>query len=853
MDIVIDKSYAKGYEFPNRDINPQEKGESYCMQWSKAIYGRYVGGRTAWGPDKRKWWHTMRAYSRGEQDIQKYKSWLTSDLSEDGGSVDSYDDAIGNSALGRRAKREGWYNLLWDVVSPASKIMNSLHGMFDDVEYDLYVDVVDAKSRALQEQEKWKTILLGRNAEWQAEYKRKAGIPVDEVVPLPKSEEEFDVRAANEGFKLGVAKAMQKLVRVAVDHDSEWVDVLKKKLIDSFFVCSAAAARDWYDPEEKRFKAKYADIADVIIQYSKEFDFNDSEYGGVFSVQTISFLKKKRPDISENEWKSLARNYMGRLSNPSDVVNWGLTYDVYDSETGCWKYDSFKVLTLEAEWIDYDITKALSYRSVHGRETYHRIGYDTEIKPLSAKQIERGARQEVVERVKRRLYECTWVVGSDIVFDYGPVRMAPKDGDYRPTLRLKVEQLQQKSIIEQLYPVFDQFFIAWLRYQNSMAKMIERGYAVNMSMLMNVTDGTGRKMSLEDIFDLWRQVGILPYMVSIAGNYQGGAVSPVMPIDGGLGERLAESIRTFEWCFWMIENITGLNPVALGSTPKQDTPVTTMQMSLQATSNSLKPVINALMELKKNTATNLLRRIQVGLRNDVSIRKSYAGAIGVADVDALVVAEKDLAKYGLTMNFRPGTAFKEKLREYIRLCLQPGRNGVTRLDPNDAMFFEERLDQGGDLIEIRQQIAYTIEKNKQRDFAEQQAHIDRQNQGLMAQQQQKSQYEAQMKQMEAELKAMQENLATTNKLRVDRANRNSELFAKLAEQGPEATNELLAAAGIMGDLSVADLPVVLARLRGMAQPPPTQGRNMPPEGFSPEGGAEHQPGAESPPEATGGG
>jgi len=434
------------------------------------------------------------------------------------------------------------------------------------------------------------------------------------------------------------------------------------------------------------------------------------------------------------------------------------------------------------------------------------------------------------------LYECSWVVGTEYTYNCGPVQMAPKDANYRPTLRLKVEQLGQKSITEQLYPVYDQFFIAWLRYQNSMAYMVERGYAVNMGMLMNLTDGKNKKMSWGDAIKLMKQTGFLPFMTSIPGNYQGGAISPLVPIEGGIGKRLEESIKTFEWCFWMIENITGLNPIALGSTPQRDVPVTTTQMSLQGTSNTLKPIIVAIMELKKNTATSLLRRIQVGLRNDSNIRASYTGVIGEADMEAIVAAERDLARYGLSLNFRPDYAFKEKLRKYIELCLQPGRDGIAPLSPDDALYFEERLDQGGDLMEIRQQIKYTIEKNRQREFAERQANIREQNEGLRRIEEQKTQGEAAMKQMDAELNAMRANIEVMNQIKLNRHKGNIDLFEELVKQGPGMWQQAMDAVSQMNDLSEADLPIILSRMNQSAN-----ASGVSPEQVFPPGGSEPLP------------
>ena len=776
--------YSKKYKdnpsgFPDRDRNPKSKDDKYHLQWAEAIYSKFLGDKTAWPFEQRSWWNYLRAYSKGEQSVTKYQSWLLGDNTTDEGAYTSYDDAIGS--LSKRAKREGWYNVLWDIVSPAPKIMNSIHGMFDDLEYDVFADVVDAKSKDLEEDKKWKTIVEGKFASWQAEFKKNAGIPMDEEVPLPKSEEEFDRMASKEGYKLGVAKAMQKLTRYAVEGDSKWMDVIKKKVLEDFIAIGRAAIKDYFDPEDGKFKVKYLDVANVIIQHSKEFDFNDSEYAGYFGVWTISNLKTKRPDIPEKQWKELAKQYTGYLGNPSDSGNFDSLYGTAGSDNLSYKYDEFKVSVLETEWIDTDSKKALKYHSVYGRDTYHRVGYDKDLDPLSKKQVKKGASQSLVKTNVRLLRQCSWVVGSEVIFDAGPVNMAARPDKTKPKLSIRVESLQSKSLTEQLYPIYDQFFMAWLRHQNSMSMMIEKGYAVDMSMLMNITDGEGKKWDWDQVMNMWKQTGILPFMVSMGGGYQGGQTTPISEIPGGLGERLVESINLFAWCFKMIEDITGINPISLGATPDASAPVTTTRFALQATSNALKPIMLAILELKRAASDSLMRRLQIGLRNSKEIRETYTGVVGSADIEALVVGEKSAAQYGIVLKERPGELYKERIKAYIEAALQSGRDGRPGLTAPQALYFEERLSQGADLIEIRQQISYEIEKDKQEMEMSKQNAIEQQSQAVQQQEQQKSQNIAGLKQMESQLRMQEDSHATGNKAALNKQTNNYDYLKGLQE------------------------------------------------------------------------
>ncbi len=782
MAEFTDKRYAVGaVTFPDRDINPAQKDKNYDKAWATGIYSKYTNNRSAWPREARQWWSIMRRYAAGKQDTTKYKSWLLSDGSDSSGEYVSYDDDLGTLPLARRAKREGWYNVMWDVVSPAPKIMNSIHGMFDDFDYDMYVDALDAKSKELEEDEKWRKIVEGKFIDWQTDYKKKAGIPVDQSVPLPRSEEEFDMQAANEGYKIGIAKAMQKLVKFAVEEDSKWLGVIKKKILDDFLSIGKAAVRTYYDEEDKRFKIKYIDVADLVIQYSRESDYEDSEYAGYFTYWTISNLRNKFPNEKETTWRALAQKYQGYFGNPTGADAFK-DQDTADVGLRRWGYDGFKVQIFETEWIDTDIRRGLRYKSLYGRETYRRIGYNSKVKPLSEEKQKRGIEQNVEQIYYRYLRGAKWVVGSDLVFDYGPVNMAERPTPSKPVLTFKVESLQSKSVTEQLYPIYDQFFMAYLRHQNTISKMIEKGYAVDFGMLMNITDGDGKTWSWDQVLKMWKQTGILPYQTSVNGAYAGGAITPIHDIPGGLGDRLQESIAWFAWCSKMIEDITGINPVVLGATPSAEAPVATTQYSIQATTNSLRPIVNAMREVKSGASASLMRRIKIGIRNSDAIRKSYAGMIGDADMQALLLAEKRNAYYGLSIKERPGKIYRERLREYIKAALQSGRDGMPGLTFDQAMYLEERLDQGGDLIEIRQQVSYYIKKHSQQIAMQQQQNIAAQGEQQRAMAAENDRRQAELEQLKARLKMMEDASRTQNNLKEKRFTSNYDLFSKLLEQ-----------------------------------------------------------------------
>ena len=129
---VIEAYSSTDFYAPRKDIDPKTKGQDYHRQMAESIYSLFLRNRTAFTLSGYSDFANSREYSRGEQSIERYKSWL---LNEEIGnqqdqttySLSTFDD----TAIGRIQKREGWSNIIWNNVSPAPAILNAIHGLFD--------------------------------------------------------------------------------------------------------------------------------------------------------------------------------------------------------------------------------------------------------------------------------------------------------------------------------------------------------------------------------------------------------------------------------------------------------------------------------------------------------------------------------------------------------------------------------------------------------------------------------------------------------------------------------------------------------------------------------------------------
>ena len=126
----IQKYADNVYDFPIRDIDPKNKNGQYCLKWAEGIYSKFLCGKTAWGVSTYNEFDTLRRYSTGTQDVEQYKAYLMDSGTDTGSTTTGTWDSL---PLTRVAKREGWWNINFDNISPCPKILSSVHGMFDKI------------------------------------------------------------------------------------------------------------------------------------------------------------------------------------------------------------------------------------------------------------------------------------------------------------------------------------------------------------------------------------------------------------------------------------------------------------------------------------------------------------------------------------------------------------------------------------------------------------------------------------------------------------------------------------------------------------------------------------------------
>ena len=764
---IIGDYQKKDYPFPNRDVSATEKSKpEYVLSVGQNLYSKHVRNKTGSTHAYSEFFCELRDYGRGMQSTDKYKNFLGG-ISSDSSNTSDVD---GSWTRNKTSERKGWMNVLWDILSPAPKIRNMIHGIFDDIDFDVMVDAIDADSGAEAEEEKWRLWATTRTFIRGAldQMKQSAGLPVTTPDFIPESLDELEMYEKAGGFKQAYAMALEKLIR-HTDDVSDWGNI-KRKLIDDIIDLGICASKADYNDDESKVKWRYVDPADLVIQYSKYEDFNDAEYAGEFKDVTISELRRSlyKEGYSEKDIEKIAEDFCGYGDNPHSN-DWGDFSGRHDN--GGYRYDDFRANVFVYEWIDHTPEKKIRYTNKYGKVRW--LDYEGK-KP--------GNREEIVTTGKKTLFQGNWIVGTEIVYDYGAVHYQPRPVPRKVELTYKAFKIEGKSLMAILLPILDNIQIGWLKYQNALNTIFEEGYAVDFRLLQNISDGS-KKFSAAEAVKMWKETGILPYMSTPVGQYyRGGAVVPAHKLPGGMGESLNQAIMRLNTQMKLIEDMTGLSPVSLGGTPNPDAPVGTTERSIESTHNALKPMIRSVFYVKSNLGKITGIRIQQLLKYDDLAREQYTKVVGDQDVQSVILARDSGAEYGFNMEARPTQQEKMNLLRAAEIAMAPGRDGVPGIEYADYSYIVERLMGGGNLKEMRLYLVQARKKAKKEAFAQQQAMVQQQGQQNQQLKLLDAQKEEKTKQMDIQGEMMLDNNKHRNTMEELSFKLNAEYIQELKQE-----------------------------------------------------------------------
>ena len=751
MIVKISSFEGRDIPKPSDEVDPKYKETpEYALEWSKFIYSQWMNGYTGIKCNEQDKIKLLREYAAGRQSPDIYRQLLAPEAKGPKFIGDNQYDSLlkhGETMLSVDFSK---------IFSPIPKILLNIQGIMEDTEHDIVVNAMDEKSTSLKSQIKWQKFVDGAFKPFFDYINTTQGLPTKEDV-LPTTLEEMDLMQKIGSFKLAYEIGMQDALIETTNISKN--KKIKRSIISDLFTLGKAVVMCFTDLGGIT-KYRYVDIADFIIQESTEEDHSDANWGGPVIWMTISDIRARRPDLNEKLLEGLAKQW-GRTTST--------TLYATETRTGSFYYDSYRVPVGHFFWKSVDQqyqtkhTDGRTYNESWGRE-YDLTGklvkfntprmYDTEYRKTSVHE-------------RRNLYCTKYIIGSEIVFDNGPVDEIPFDyAEKDVRLPFMVFKIQGKPICETMLPIEDQIQLTYLELQNARAKAAPSGLKIEISSIENVKIGKKTLHPL-DVIKIRTQTGHMLYRLAPPepGNPIG-SQNPIEELLGGYEPAILSAVKSLELFYQEMERVSGISDMATGKSPQGEQGLGVTQIALDTTNNTLRPLYTGWVTLKEGALRYCAVKIQSHIIN-ATVESPYYEMLGPAKFFAIQGAGKyPPAYWGIEVQAKLDNVTKQAVMQSAQASLAVGKDGVPILTYSEYLFIVDKLNSGSNVAYIRAYIAY--KERKAQEASAQQANNSQMLtiKGKQDSDKQAAQLEVQKETVLSQLRTKEDDNATENKAKL---------------------------------------------------------------------------------------
>ena len=731
-------SNRKGTSFPDplADVSKKES-QAYGLQYAKAIesqWGKSTEANSLFGR-KATIFEKNRDYANGVQDTNIYKKLLR-----------SLDPSDGDGSL---------LNLDYTPVPILPKFVRVVVNKILSRNPYPNLEAVDPLSSSEKNRNKKRIEMQIAAKEQLKRLKDKAGMVLDiDPDDLPESEEETEIFLGT-NIKTDAEVAAQ----IATDMTLTWNDFNDstfRRCVNDLVALGMAVTKRSNDPNEG-IKTEYVDPINFIHSYTEDPNFGDLIYAG--HVKRISIQELKRlagGELEEEEFKKIATSVRNKFGNDPAYLN-SSSYN-RKLQRNQYGYDEYMVDVLDFEFISVDCIYFEEKENRFGNVNFFMKGFD--YTPKQGSVYERTPHKMEMNTV----YGGSYVLGSEIIFNYGRTKNVPKNLQDISKARLSysvvatnIRGMMPKSMVDSCTGFADMLQLTHLKIQQAIAKAKPDGLIIDIEGLENVQLGKGGELQPLDLHDIYEQTGVFYYR---SKNPEGGFQNPPVREIGNTIRNINELIGLYNHYLRMIRDATGVNEMMDASTPKGDTLVGVQQQAIAAGNNAIYDITNASMILFKKVCEDIVKCLQIIPMESV-LFNIYANAVGKENMQVLS-SFRDLPMYNFGVHVVKEMEDKEKayLEQNIQMSLQQ-----KEIDIEDAIAIRQLKDvnQAERLLVVRrrkriaqnQQIAM---QNSQQQAQIQQASAQATSQAKQQEMQMQAQIKAQEMQMQAQLDAQMEQM-----------------------------------------------------------------------------------------------
>jgi len=578
----VEKYKDSKFTNPGDNVDPKKKqdvSDKDAKDWFRRkmeyVYSCYIRDDAYIPYSTVRDYRICRLYGQGRQPNTKYMERLT----------------IQDKRTGIR---KGWMNISWDILPILPKFRSVVLGRFEEIDYSTQAYAIDDVSNTTREDIKWTKLVESKYADEMQKFRKELGL-MDEEQQLPftpKNIEEMDMLASMGFFKLAWEISMDKLL-IATTQKCNWPEI-KRRIFEDAIDLGIVAVKDYTDPVNGKPMVRYVDPEYLIIRQTRMNDFSNVAEAAEITWMSIGDLRAY--GLSDDEIIKASKAYSGIFGNPymTDIPG-------YPQDRN--RYDYLKVAVLDGEFESFD-TYFYESRMINGKEVYFNLPFNAQ--KATSKKNKFGSQQY------QKRYRCKWIIGTDIIFDYGLQYDQHYDQENKPRSSYSCYRIAEKSMISQCITTADDIQLAVLKLRSAMAESKPAGVMIEFGSLKEISMG-GEKMDPFDILKIYRDRGDLIFKYALQQNgmpLQGG-IPPIQELKGGIGPYLQELMSILDWNINMIREITGINAITDASSPAPNALVGVSQIAEQGTSNVLRPILSGYKSIKQRAYMNLCQRWQL--------------------------------------------------------------------------------------------------------------------------------------------------------------------------------------------------------------------------------------------------
>jgi hypothetical protein len=600
-----------GSAFPSDNVPVFRKSQrDWNFLWINAIIGQYFSGRTVINYLNRDQMILLRSFASGSQPINRYYGML-----------------FGKKVVEDPAKlqdRLGLFRSQFQIESPAPALGKYVFQKWQDAQFFIEAESYSPYAQDKKRKRQYESLAKGMVSPEALASMQQMGlqVPMNDAAESPL---EIELIQDIGGYKDAEEMSAETLLNHTDDiSESQTKEVLQ---CEDAICFNKIVSKVHFDRHQGKIVERYVDPVNFVAKTRDNVSPDNLIYAGEFRLAFIKDIRAQAKatgtEISEAQLMSAAKTFMDSYGNNRFVYNKN-SFEFSSTAVG-YTYDFFRVLVFDAVYLSIDREYKTIQKDERGKMS---------IKVFTAEELEQGLHKqfETTQSTTERYYRCSTVIGTPIVFDFGPNRNQTDDGDYRADCPYKMTIRPGRSMIDLCVPVLDDFALDYLKYENEKTRALTYVRSIDRGAFAKKNkDGTG-ETDYEQIELMGYSNQVFYNSVSRIGTAQINLPKPIEILPGEAQLIANNYLQKLNVNAQRLIMISGVDKVQ--AMPRMTNE--TVQIAEQTNEAGLSTILSMKFEHKKKVAKSTFNLIKLGCRYSQQVRENYTPIIGELFMKALV-------------------------------------------------------------------------------------------------------------------------------------------------------------------------------------------------------------------------